>query len=60
MSLKSENLDIESRLPRLKYYRPNCMSECRQNSMINFCNCTMEILFPIFVIGFVLKCCKLN
>ena len=34
-------------LPGLKYLQMNCISECRQQYMIKYCNCSVEAFFPI-------------
>lgn len=34
-------------LPGLKYIKLNCISECRQQYMIDRCGCTVEFMFPI-------------
>lgn len=33
-------------LPETLYFRSNCLSECRQQQMIKYCNCTIDLLYP--------------
>lgn len=33
-------------LPGLQYLRPNCISECRQQTMVSSCNCSLDFIFP--------------
>lgn len=33
-------------LPFDRYYIGNCYSECRQQHMIKFCNCTIDYFYP--------------
>lgn len=33
-------------LSGLPYQRANCMSECRQQHMLHYCNCTVDFFYP--------------
>ncbi|CAD7084021.1 unnamed protein product [Hermetia illucens] len=35
------------KLPGFEYSRSNCLSACRQNYLVDRCNCTLEAFFPI-------------
>lgn len=34
-------------LPGLKYLQLNCISQCRQEYMAKYCNCSVEAFFPL-------------
>lgn len=33
-------------LPGLKYHLENCIAECRQRYMVQYCNCTVDFMYP--------------
>lgn len=35
-----------STLPGTEYLRSNCVSECRQKHMLQYCNCTVDFFYP--------------
>ncbi|XP_055689017.1 pickpocket protein 19-like [Lutzomyia longipalpis] len=46
--LESEISDEETvmSLPGLKYHLENCIAECRQRYMVQYCNCTVDFMYP--------------
>ncbi|XP_059609973.1 pickpocket protein 19-like [Phlebotomus argentipes] len=33
-------------LPGLKYHLENCIAECRQRYMVQYCNCSVDFMYP--------------